>query len=259
MQTSDISLWGTAVLMLLTGVAAGLFLLVDRRLGMRLGRLLLVSTFQLAVMGTLAWGVLYLNVWWADVAFLLLVVLAESLLLTYQIRMGWRFLPVLFGAMLVAVLAVGACLLWSLTAVMPYLSHHLLMAVVGLLLVLLHFAVRRGLLIYLGSLRSTTIHRQYMLSCGATHVESVIPSVRRSFRAALLPLMRTMASPAIASLALLFCGMLMCGASPVAAALIVWLFVAATFTSTIITLLLTFYLSDRWLFDQQGNLIVGNP
>ena len=250
MQTSDISLWGTAVLMLLTGVAAGLFLLVDRRLGMRLGRLLLVSTFQLAVMGTLAWGVLYLNVWWADVAFLLLVVLAESLLLTYQIRMGWRFLPVLFGAMLVAVLAVGACLLWSLTAVMPYLSHHLLMAVVGLLLVLLHFSVRRGVLIYLGSLRSTTIH---------PHVESVSPSLRRSFRAALIPLMRMMASPAIASLALLFCGMLMCGASPVAAALIVWLLVAATFTSTIITLLLTFYLSDRWLFDQQGNLIVGNP
>lgn len=259
MQTSDISLWGTAVLMLLTGIAVGLFLLIDRRLGMRLGRLLLVSTFQLAVIGGMVWGVFYLDAWWADVVWFLLMVLAAGLYLSRQFQLGTpRLFFSLFAALFVAVLSIGVCLLWVLTANMPFLSHHLLVSVVGLLLGHLLLSVRQGLLFYLGSLRSTTVHRQYLLSCGASHLESLMPSVRRSLRAAVLPSLRMMASPAVVSLPLVFCGMLLCGSSPVAAVVIVWLFAAAFFTSTVIALVVVFYLADNWLFDKQGNLLVGN-
>lgn len=256
MQLSDISVWGVIVLLVLTGMAASLFMLVDRRTGPRLLRAAMVGTLQLVVLGGVTWGVIYLDKWWADILWLILMVIGVSLLLLRQLRWGFErlFFPItlsVFGG----TTAIGACLLWTLTHGKPFLSHHLLIPVVGLLLSHLLVSVRQGMQAYLGSLRHTTKHRQYLLSCGATHLESVMPSARRALRAALLPSLQNMISPAVISMPLLFCGLLMCGTSPLMAVAVVWLLFPACLSVTVLTLVLAFWLSDRWLFDKQDNLL----
>lgn len=243
-------------MLLLTGMATSLFLLVDRRLGHRLLRAMMMGTLQLAALGALTWGLFFIDKWWVDIIWLLFMVAAITVFLQKQLCWGGRrlLLPI-GGSVLTGILTIGAYLLWTLTPDKPFLSHHLLLPVAGLLLAHLLVSVKQGMLAYLGSLRHTTEHRQYLLSCGATHMESVLPSARRALRAALMPSFRTMASPAIISLPLVFCGMLMSGASPIAAAITVWLLTAACFTATIITLLVAFWLSDRQLFDQHDNLL----
>lgn len=256
MQITDISLWGAVVLLMLAAVAASLLVLVDRRLGIRLGRAMLLATLQLAVLGGVTWGLMTMDRWWLDVLWFLAMVLAVTVILLQQLRWGFErlFLPVA-ASVLVGTAVIGACLLWTLTAEKPYLTQYLLIPAVGLLLSHQLVSVRQGMQAYLSSLRHTAEHRHYLLSCGATHLESVIPSARRALRAAVLPSLRNMISPFVISLPLVFCGMLMCGAAPLAAVIAVWLLLVADFSATVLTLILAFWLSDKLLFDRQDNLL----
>lgn len=257
MQISDISIWGITLLLLLTGTATALSVVIDRRIGMRLLRAMSVAMLQLLALGGLTWSIIYFDKWWIDILWLLALVLSVSFILLQRFQRGWQhlFLP-LSGSMFISTLTTGACLLLTFSKEESFLSPHLLIPVIGLLLGHQHIAVKQGLRTYLSSLRHTTEHRQYLLSCGATHLESIMPSARRALRSALLPSLKDMISPFPISLPLVFCGMILCEASPAVAILTVWLLLAASFTSTVITLILTLWLSDRWLFDGRGNLLV---
>lgn len=256
MHINDISIWGTIVLLLLTALAASFFLLIDRRLGVRLSRAMLVATIQLAVLSGATWTIFYVDKWWADVLWLLIMMVAVCLFLLRQLRWGLErlWLPVL-AAILIGTMAIGAVVLWTLTPGKPFMSHHLFIPVAGILLTHLLSSVGQGMQTYLGSLRHTTEHRHYLLASGATHLESIMPSARRAIRAALMPSLRSMTSPVMLTLPPLFCGMLMFGASPLTAVTIVWLLLAACFTATVLTLILAFRLSDKRLFDKQDNLL----
>ena len=100
----------------------------------------------------------------------------------------------------------------------------------GLLLVLLLMAVTSGVRTYRRSLRHTEAHRRYLLANGATRLESVIPSVRRALRSAVLPLALHRTSSMLLVLPVLFFALLLGGfslAGAMVALLLLWLLALA--------------------------------
>lgn len=259
MQLSDISVWGSVALTLLAAMAAACIVLVDRRLSKRAGRSVLVATLQLVLLALLTWAVAGINHWWACLAWLLFVVAGTTLLLlSRHKREGFRlFVPVALSV-LCSTMLLGACLLWVLTPGKPFFTPTLFMAAGGLLVGHQLLAVRQVMQTYLGSLRHTGEHRLYLLSCGATHLESVMPSVRRGLRAAMLPSLHSMTAPMLVEVPTLFCGMLIAGASPLASVAVVWLVLASCFASSVFSSVLFFLIADRWLFSRQGNFLAGS-
>ena len=104
---------------------------------------------------------------------------------------------------------------------------------------------------YLRSLKHTEAHRRYLLANGASHLESIIPSVRRALRAALLPLLwqRTSAMP-LAMLMLMF-GLKICSATWAAAIVIAAMTWIAVLAASVLTAVMQIWLADRLLFGKR--------
>jgi len=248
MQIGDISPWGAVVLLLLTGLSVSLFLFIDRRMVQRLWRAALIATFQLAVLAALVWGVCRVDTWWADAAWVVLMVCGATFFSVQRVSWGWQRLLLPAGAAVSVALALsGVCLLWALSSGSPLFTHHLLVPVAGLLAGQLTVSLGQGIQTYVSSLRNTKAHQRYLQANGATRLETIIPSVRRALRASALPSLRAMAKPVLMSLPLVFCGMLLCGASPVAAVLAVWLLHAAVLLAAIVAQMVFF-----WLYEKMG-------
>ena len=127
-----------------------------------------------------------------------------------------------------------------------------------ILLLLLLLTIPRAMEVSLQSLKRTEAHRRYLLGSGATHLESVIPCVRRSLRAAALPLLWQRRSPMIVAMPLMCLTLWMCGATIATALLSTLLTWAVAVVGALLTCVLALWLADYKLFDKRGNLIVAS-
>lgn len=116
----------------------------------------------------------------------------------------------------------------------------------GLMLVFLLMSVPRAFRAYQRSLVHTDSHRRYLLANGATHLESLMPSVRRAFRAALLPLSLHRTSPMLFVLPFLFFTLLADGFSLGAALVCIVLSWLTALAVAVLAVVLSLWLSDRW-------------
>lgn len=107
--------------------------------------------------------------------------------------------------------------------------------------------------VYLRSLKHTQAHRRYLMSNGATHLESIIPSARRALRAAFLPMLWQRSSHMPLTMLVLFCTLLLCGATIAAALAIMLMTWAAAIASSVLSIVLTMCIADRQLFDKHEN------
>ena len=162
-------------------------------------------------------------------------------------RLSGKMMLTLLISVLVGGFAMAGCLVLSLprAAFWP-------LAV--LLLICLWCSVPAAAESYLRSLRHTEAHRRYLVANGATHIESLVPSVRRALRSAVLPLTWHRSSCMPIVLLALGCGLLICGASIAATLASVLMCWAAAIVGAVLSTLLLLWLSDRILFDKQGNL-----
>ena len=247
-----ISIWGLVLVLLFVGMALGVLWVVDRRLFSRSLRALTSLVVQLTLAGVYVWGLYRLNSWVVDILWLLLMAAVVGGVCLNRVRLSWqRFLPVMF----VSVLAGSAVLGGSLLLLVKQPAQYLFVPVAAILLGELLVSGTEALQTYLISLRYTVRHRLYMQGNGASHLEAILPCVRRALRASLLPRFRQMSSPMLLALPLLACGLLMSGA-PVGTAFVITLFAAlASYAAIVLTTLLMLWLSDRYLFDGYGNFI----
>lgn len=236
-----------------TGLALGVLWVADRKLFSRSLRALTSLVVQLVLAGGYVWGLYRLDNWVVDILWLLLMAAVVSCVCLNRVRLPrQRFLPVMF----VSVLAGSAVLGVSLLLLLQQPTRYLFVPVMAILLGELLTSGTQALQTYLISLRYTVRHRLYMQGNGATHLEAIMPCVRRALRASLQPRFRQMSSPMLLALPLLACGLLMSGA-PVGTAFVVTLFAAlACYAATVLTTLLMLWLSDRYMFDGYGNFIV---
>ena len=160
-------------------------------------------------------------------------------------RLPFPLLLVLFLAVLVGSGILAGCLVLSLPC-------RVFVPVVLVLLVSQLLTVPSAFRTYLRSLRHTQSHIRYLQANGATHLEALMPSVRRALRAAVLPL--CMGRPLAGALLLLFLGLLMGDATLAAALLTTVLIWAAMLAASVLSSMLLMWMADRLLFDKQGNL-----
>ncbi len=159
-------------------------------------------------------------------------------------KLSWKIWLVVAASMLVVGLLTAGCMVLSLHGHRFFL---LLLIVFCCLLL----SAPKSMEAYLRSLTHTEAHRRYLLANGASHLESIIPSVRRALRAALLPLLwqRTSAMP-LAMLMLMF-GLKICSATWAAAivtAVMTWIAVLA---ASVLAAVLQIWLADRLLFGKR--------
>ena len=147
----------------------------------------------------------------------------------------------LFGAMLVSALALTGCMALSL-------SCHAFWPMFIILLVCLLGSTPHAFEVYLRSLKHTEAHRRYLMANGATHFESIVPSVRRSMRAAVLPMLWQRSSHMPLAMLVLFCTLLLFSATITAALVITLMTWAAAITAAIMAIVLTIWIADFKLF-----------
>lgn len=127
------------------------------------------------------------------------------------------------ASVLVSAFAVTGCLMLCLPC-------RTFLPVLAVVLMCLLLTVPCSLRTYYRSFVRTAIHRRYILANGGTRLESLMPSVRRALRSAVLAVIWTRSSLIVFAMMLMFCGMLM-GEATVAAALLTtlltWLAVVA--------------------------------
>ena len=147
----------------------------------------------------------------------------------------------LFGAMLVSALALTGCMAISL-------SCHAFWPMFIILLLCLLGSTPHAFEVYLHSLKHTEAHRRYLMANGATHFESIVPSVRRSMRAAVLPMLWQRSSHMPLAMLVLFCTLLLFSATITAALVITLMTWAAAITAAIMAIVLAIWLADFKLF-----------
>lgn len=155
----------------------------------------------------------------------------------------------LFGAILLSALALTGCMVLSL-------SSHAFWPVFVILLLCLLGSTPHAFEVYLRSLKHTQAHRRYLMANGATHLESLVPSVRRSLRAAFLPMLWQRSSHMPLAMALLFCTLLLFGTTIAAALAITLMTWAAAIAAAVLAIVLTIWLADRLLFSKEDHVMV---
>lgn len=225
---AEISIFGVVVVLLLLAVAVALFVVIDRQTVKRVLKVLGLTVVQMMAIGAVVWLVYKVNAWWGYVLWYVLMLVLSVCWCLYGFRSSWKRMLVPVGA---------ALLTGSLVAggsVMLCLPSGTFVPVFGVLMGCLKASVSQTLQTYIRCLLHTEAHRQYMLANGATRLESLMPSVRRSLRAALMPQMKTLAQPLLVVMPMLMAGMLLAGASAWISVTAVLLLTAATFVATVV-------------------------
>lgn len=185
---------------------------------------------------------------WGAIPFLLLTAVALAILWLVDRRMLHK-LPRLklrrphlslrqwllqMAAILIGTLAMAGALVLCLPSSM-------FLPLAGILFVCLLASVPAALQTYLRCLRHTEEHRRYLVANGASHLESVMPAVRRALRSALLPLLWKRKSPMMVALPLLFLALLMMNTTIAAALVTTLLLWAAAIVASFLSTLLLLY------------------
>ena len=253
MQTLGISLWGVGLVVILMGMIGLLYYYLERRTLGRMLRVWLYYGISLSLVIVYAWGLSRIDKWWADGLWVLLIICVIAYMPLKKLRLPFKraFLPVV-GAVFVGVAVALACV--SLAFLQPL--HMLLVPVMAVLAGQLMASITATLQCYVWSLRHTHEHYCYMVANGATHWEAISPSVKRSMRAAINPLLRDMTSPVLVVPPMLLCGLLMAGIQPVAALTLVLIIVVVSLIASVLMAIVAMALIDRLLFDRSGRFLL---
>jgi len=235
----DISFWGVALLVVLLLASVGIFKLTDHREMMRVLKVFGLMTGQVMVIGLGVWLAYKTGAWWADLLWLVLMLVLAGAWILFVMRKQWK--QILLSV--VAALATGT--LVGGGTMMLCLSGRFFIPVMGMIIAHLVVSIIGTLQTYQRSLMHTETHRQYMLANGASLLESLMPSVRRALRATVQPQLRTMAQPLLVTMPLLFIGMLLGGVSPATAVIVMILLMMAAFVSTVVAAIIALYCFKR--------------
>ena len=156
-------------------------------------------------------------------------------------------------SILVSVAIVSGCMILAL----PY---RLFFPIAGVLLVVVLVTVPPSMQAYTRSLKHTVAHRRYLLAGGASHMESIMPSVRRALRTSELPLALRPTAASVVVIVIVFCCLMAAGLSVWSALLAIILLWAASISATVMAVVLGLWLADRMLFDKHENVTTtGKP
>ncbi len=244
---------GLLPILLLFAASLALFWYLDRRTLSLLFRGFGLSVLRLTAIAGCIWLLWRSDRWWAYGLWLLVLATVLAVLVVARGRQELRrlLLPVGISVVLSVAIVSGA--------LMACLPLHLLLPVAMVLAASLYVPLSDALRTYNASMAHTRDHRIYLIANGATHLEALIPSIRRALRAAAAPLVRRLAASTALLGPMLFWGMLMGGASVGTALMATLLMVCASFSTTMLAVVLAIAIEDRLTHYKQRHASEGSP
>lgn len=111
-----------------------------------------------------------------------------------------------------------------------------------------------GLNIYYERLQKEQTLYRYALANGATKIEALAPYMRQALKQAFNPIIGTMAVVGLISLPGMMTGQILGGSSPMIAIKYQTMLMITIFTSSMVTVVLTIFITNRFIFDDFGML-----
>ncbi|MDE6355365.1 MAG: ABC transporter permease [Prevotella sp.] len=255
MGTTDISYIGLAVGLLLMAAPIWFF----RMFGVRQIRSTLIAVGRMVVQLFLIGLYLrYLFEWnspWINILWVLLMVVVASLTASHRTRLRRRvvLLPLMAG-LLGAALVVGLYfLVFVLRLPHPFDARYFI-PIMGILMGNMLGVCVMGLNTFYDGLQRERQLYYYLLGNGATHLEAVMPFVRRAIERAFAPCIANMAVMGIVSLPGTMIGQILGGSAPGIAIKYQMMIIVITFSASMLALMTTLHLADRRSFDVHGRL-----
>ncbi|MDE5949003.1 MAG: ABC transporter permease [Prevotella sp.] len=255
MGTTDISYIGLAVGLLLMAAPIWFF----RMFGVRQIRSTLIAVGRMVVQLFLIGLYLrYLFEWnspWINILWVLLMVVVASLTASHRTRLRRRvvLLPLMAG-LLGAALVVGLYfLVFVLRLPHPFDARYFI-PIMGILMGNMLGVCVMGLNTFYDGLQRERQLYYYLLGNGATHLEAVMPFVRRAIERSFAPCIANMAVMGIVSLPGTMIGQILGGSAPGIAIKYQMMIIVITFSASMLALMTTLHLADRRSFDVHGRL-----
>ncbi len=255
MGTTDISYIGLAVGLLLMAAPIWFF----RMFGVRQIRPTLIAVARMVVQLFLIGLYLrYLFEWnspWVNILWVLLMVVVASLTASHRTRLRRRviLLPLMAG-LLGAALVVGLYFLVFVLRLSHPFDARYFIPIMGILMGNMLGVCVMGLNTFYDGLQRERQLYYYLLGNGATHLEAVMPFVRRAIERSFAPCIANMAVMGIVSLPGTMIGQILGGSAPGIAIKYQMMIIVITFSASMLALMVTLHLADRRSFDVHGRL-----
>ena len=235
--------------LLLLLIPASVLYLWDKKLlrGLGLGVVRMVG--QTLVLCLMVWALLrYDHVWVSLLWLVLLCVYTSGVIITrVKGRLSRLLLPVSIAQIVGTLLPTCYLLTVMLPGTEGFTTRWLVPA--GALL-MSHITASqiRGLSTYLSAIETDREQYEFLLGNGKEHLGAVIPFVRRAVQAILSPSAAQLAVTGLFTMPLLLAGMLLAGVAPLNAFIAMLLFTCGCLAGSVIALILSLWLCDRYLF-----------
>ena len=182
-----------------------------------------------------------------------LVLTSAAVVVKAHLAMRYCFVPLLAGVV-VAVVAVGAWLLFAVMMGNEAFASTRLIPVVGLLCGAILEIEGKALTYYYMGLRNHNEIYYYMLGNGATRQQALFYFRKRAMERTVTHFLRVISTSLIGAVPFIMWTMLLCGTDVLTAVAMQLVVVAAMFTTSLIALALTLAVASRYSMDEYGRL-----
>lgn len=255
MQTIDISYISLVIGLLLLAVPLYGFY----RLGVRMvGSTILAAVrmvVQLFLIGLYLKYLFILNSAWVNIAWVLVMVLVAAFTAASRTRLRRRMIVApLCSGMFCSALVVGLYFLVFVLRLSNPFDARYFIPILGLLMGNMLTSSVVALNTYYDALEREQHYYYYLLGNGASHMEAVMPFIRRGIEKAFAPCIANMAVMGIVALPGTMIGQIMGGSAPDVAIKYQMMIIVIALVASMLSIVLTLYLADRRSFDSYGRL-----
>lgn len=236
-------------IILLLAAPAYLLWWVSRKLLNRTALALARALVQMAIVGAYVTLLYAYDTLWAKLLWLLLVVGLATAYSANRAHLPKRsLLTPLAVSLFASTLVITPYLLLLLLHPYQPMTSRWAVPVAGLLLAASQGVTATAMAEYHKAIHTERQRYEYLLGNGATHLEAVLPFVRRAVERALSPTLRAMSTMGLATLPAFFLGLIMNGMSPFAATIAVIILTIGSLAAAILSTALALYMVDRRSF-----------
>ena len=228
---------------------------------LQLLRKAVVAVVRMAVQMAAVCGCLWLlyrydNIW-LNLLWLVVLVVAAAFMLVSRTRLPSRVLMLpACVAMLLSVMAVSAYVLYAVLRAEAPMHARWFIPVTGVLMAHVLTTNIHGVRTYFDSLRQDSQPYYTLLGTGATRLQALAPYITRALRSLLVPTIANFSVMGLFVMPMLLSGLLLGGLAPIEAVVVFVVLVLSAVTASVLSLLLTLWLSDRKSFNRQGRLVI---
>ena len=212
-------------------------------------------TLQLLAIGLYLEYIFKLNNMWINLAWVLIMVIIATITTVKRSNLHFRLyiIPV-FVSMVISLVIVDVYFLGFVIKLENLFEAIYLIPITGMLLGNCIRTNILGLSSYYNKLQKEQTLYRYALANGATKKEALFPYMKNSLKTSFAPSIATMAVVGLISLPGMMTGQILGGSSPTVAIKYQIMLMITIFVSSIMTVVLTIFISNRFIFDSFHNL-----